>query len=696
MVNKLKYIFKYLLILAFIYSSKNLIAQKLQQKNDVISSIIEKLIENQEAQLDYTDLQAQLAYYFDTKINLNKCSENELQQLLFLKQSEINTILNHPKKYGDFESIYELQAIDNLSDETIFYLKHFTTVNETNKQLKLIELTQVGKTEIVFQHENDFQQKLGYKTSELKPLNKQYYLGSPYRYVLRAKQKIGKRIDIGFTGEKDAGEQFLSDAQSSGFDYNSAHVHFKNIGHFSSIIIGDYQANFGQGLTFGSGLSARKSAYVLNINRYYQNIRPYRSVNEFEFMRGAAIDYKYKSWQFVSFISYKNINTNFQNADTNNINSYDGFTGFNYTGFNRTANEILDKDNVKQSILGVHVQKDFNFLQIGFTGIKTNYNLPFLPGNQLYQLYNFSGNQLMNAGLDYKLSLGNAFFSGEFSKSENGGFATTNSLLLTLDSKLDLCLLYRHFEPNYQTTFNNPFSENSDGKNETGFYCGISYKPVKAFTFNSYIDFYKSAWLRFQIEAPSKGFDLLSEVQYNPSKVINIYIRYKFENNQKNESSNIIALNPVLAEQIRQQFRFHLKYKISLFIETESRFEQSEYSTRNTSNTYGTLIYQDLKFKFYKNKFTFNTRLALFDVDEFNARIYAFEDNVPYTYSVPMFQNSGTRFYLMANYKINKNIKFFARFSYTQYNNINSIGSGLEQINGNTQSDLIIQFQISF
>jgi hypothetical protein len=311
-------------------------------------------------------------------------------------------------------------------------------------------------------------------------------------------------------------------------------------------------------------------------------------------------------------------------------------------------------------------------------------------------MYNFSGNQLMNVGLDYKLSLGNGLFSGEFSKSDNGGFATTNSLLLTLDSKLDLCLLYRHFEPNYQTTFNNPFAENSDGKNETGFYFGLSYKPARAFTINSYIDFYKSAWLRYQIDAPSKGFDLLSEVQYNPSKVLTVYIRYKFENKQKNESNNITALNTVLAEQIRQQFRFHLKYKISLFIEAESRFEQIQFSTKNATNTNGTLIYQDIKFKFYNNKFTINTRLALFDIDEFNARIYAYEDNVPYTFSVPMFQNSGTRFYLMANYKITKNIKFFARFSNTQYNNLTSIGSGLEQINGNTQSDLTIQLQMSF
>ncbi|MFZ4797186.1 MAG: ComEA family DNA-binding protein [Bacteroidia bacterium] len=696
MVNKSLFLLKFVFVFATIFVSKFLTAQKLQPKNEIIASIIEKLIENQESQLDYTDLQAQLAFYFDSKINLNKCTENELQQLLFLKQSEINSIINHRKKYGNFESIYELQAIENLSDETIFYLKHFTLVNETNKQLKLSEISQVGKTEIIVQHENDFQQRLGYKTNELKAQNKQFYLGSPYRYVLRVKQKIGNRIDIGFTGEKDAGEQFFSGAQSNGFDYNSAHIHLKNVWNFKNIIIGDYQANFGQGLTFGSGLSARKSAYVLNVNRYFQNIRPYRSVNEFEFMRGAAIDYHYKSWQMVSFLSYKNINTNFLNADTNNINSFDGFTGFNYSGFNRTTNEILDKDNVKQTILGVHIQKEFKYLQLGFTGIKTNYSVPFLRSDNLYQKYNFTGNQLVNIGMDYKLSLGNALFSGEVSASDNSGFATTNSLLLTLDSKLDLCFLYRHFEPNYQSTFNNPFAENSDGKNESGFYFGLSYKPARAFTINSYIDFYKSSWLRYQIDAPSKGYDLLAEIQYNPSKVLSMYVRYKYENKQKNETNNSLAAYDVLAEQLRQQFRFHIKYKISLFVEAESRLEQSQFTTLNTATAFGTIIYQDLKMKLFKNKFTINTRLAMFDIDSYNARIYAFEDNVPYTYSVPMYQNSGVRFYLMTSYHLMKNVKFYARFSQTQYNNVKTIGSGLEQINGNTQSDLIMQLQMSF
>jgi hypothetical protein len=687
---------KYFCVLVMVFYGKILLAQKLQSKAEIISSIIEKLVENTESTIDYTDLQAQLEYLYDNKINLNKTTDNELRQLIFLKQTDILSILKHQKLYGNFESIYELQAIDNISDESIYLLKHFVTVNETNKQLKISELNQIGKTEIVLQHENDFQQRLGYQTNELKAQNKQYYLGSPYRYVVRAKQKLGKNIDLGFTAEKDAGEQFFEGAQSNGFDFYSAHLHVKNVWRFSQIIIGDYQANFGQGLTFGSGLSARKSAYVLNINRYFQNIRPYRSVNEFEFMRGAALNYQHKNWTIIGFISSKKINTNFQTADTNQINPFDGFTGFNATGLHRTNNEIADKENVQQTILGMHIQHDFKFLQLGFTGIQTNYSSPFLPGKYLYQKFNFTGTQLINAGLDYKLALGNALLSGEFSSSSNGAFATTHSLLIALDNKLDICLLYRNFDKDYQVTYNNPFAENSDGRNETGFYFGISYKPKKALVFNHYIDFYQSKWLRYLVDAPSKGYDVLNEVQYNPSKSLNMYVRYRIENKEKNELNNNEALNDALAMQQKQQFRFHIKYKLNLLLEAETRLEQSYFTTKNITPSNGTLIYQDLKYKANSGKWTVSARLALFSIDDYNARIYAYEDNLPYTFTVPLYQNSGSRFYLMAKYQINKKIKLFARYAQTKYSNINSIGTGLERINGNTQSDLSLQLQVSF
>jgi hypothetical protein len=167
MVNKFRIVVKYLFAFAMVLLFKTVYAQKLQSKSEIISTIIEKLIENSESTIDYTDLQAQFEYYYDNKLNLNKITDYELRQLIFLKQSEVLSIINHKKLYGDFENIYELQAIANLSDESIFFLKHFVTVTEGNKQLKLSEIKEIGKTEIVFQHENDFEQRDVYEVETI-------------------------------------------------------------------------------------------------------------------------------------------------------------------------------------------------------------------------------------------------------------------------------------------------------------------------------------------------------------------------------------------------------------------------------------------------------------------------------------------------------------------------------------------------
>jgi len=99
------------------------------------------------------------------------------------------------------------------------------------------------------------------------------------------------------------------------------------------------------------------------------------------------------------------------------------------------------------------------------------------------------------------------------------------------------------------------------------------------------------------VDAPSRGYDVLNEIQYNPSKSLNMYVRYQFESKEKNEINNNEALNDALSVQEKQQFRFHIKYKLSLMLEAETRLEQSYFTTKNIKPSNGTLIYQDIKYK---------------------------------------------------------------------------------------------------
>lgn len=667
-------------------------------RNTVVQELLERWIENNEASIDYTDLQEQLEYYNNNKLDLNKCTQKELMSLVFLTPRQADAIINHRLQFGNFMSVFELQVIPEMDEQSLYYLKCFVAVSIDwmQDQTPFMQMLRKGRNELILLHENDFQKKEGYNTEELKPANKQYYLGSPYRYVARYRFNYGNRLSMGYTGEKDMGEQFLQGAQAYGFDFNSFHFVLKNTGKIKALALGDYQVNFGQGLTFGSGLAARKSAYVMNLRRYYESIRPYRSLNENEFMRGAALSYQInKKLLITGFVSHKYINTSYRNADSNQVSNGDGFSSIVPTGYHRTPNEILNKQNVMQTIMGANVQLALEKFQLGFTAVNAKYDKAFTPGTAPYQKYYFSGTQLSNIGLDYSAQLGSVHLFGESSLSSNGGWATTNTAQLPLDAKLDFCMMYRNFSKDYQTTFNNPFAENNNGSNEEAIYTAMIYRHSKSIQLSAYLDVYRSPWLRYLVDAPSKGIDFLSELKYNPNKIFQSYLRYKHEEKEKNQSGNVSKLD-VIVPQTRDLLRLHLQYKVGTHFNFKSRLEHCMFNAEGIGQKSGTLIYQDFQYKPMFNPLDITCRLAMFDIEDFNARVFAVESDVLYQYSVPLYQNAGVRYYILLHYNVSKHFDLWLRYAKTTYSNVTIIGTGLEQIQGNSSSDMKVQVRWSF
>ncbi len=673
------------------------IAQIQRDKEEkIITELMERFIENQEATLDYTDLQEQLEYYQKNKLNLNKAEKEELERLFFLTEKQVAAILQHRIDFGDYVTIFELQTVDGLDDLTIYYLSYFVAVEDDlmADQTTFIQMFGKGRHEVITLHENDFQERAGYN-SALKEQYKTYYLGSPYRYVLRYRFSYGNRLSFGYTGEKDMGEQFFNGAQKNGFDFNSMHFLYRpQKGMFKAIALGDFQANFGQGLVFGSGVAARKSAFVMSVKRNYQALRPYRSLNENEFLRGAAFTIAKKSLELTSFVSHKYISTNYRDADTIDEPT-DEFSSFQISGLHRTENEILNRYNVLQTIYGGHLGWHHQLTALGITAIHTKYDKSFIAGDKPYQLYQFSGNQLTNLGFDFTTQLRNANIFGEVGYSSNNAWALSTGLMIPLDDKLDLLLLYRNYGKAYQTTFNNPFGENSDGRNEEGLYTGISMRLSRQWLFNTYFDIYRSPWLRYLTDAPSRGYDYLAELQYNPSKTTQLYIRYRHEDKWRNQSGNTARVDYIATSQ-RDIYRFHIQYKINGSMSGKTRLEHAQYFDEINRHQQGSLIFQDISYSTPFKKLTLTGRLVVFSVEDYNARLFASENDVLYQFAVPLYQHSGVRYYLLANYSITRRFEIWIKYSQTTYNNLQTISSGLEQINGNTVNEMRFQARYTF
>lgn len=685
----------YLLIGLMLFCGAISYAQNTKETDEkVIADLLERLIENTEATLDYTDLQDQLEQYNRNKLNLNKASREQLQRLFFLEDNQINAIIQHRFVYGDFLNLYELQTITSLDEITIYYLTYFVTVDENwrEDQTPFKQMLAKGKHEIIGLYDSELQQREGYK-KERADAGKSYYLGNQDRYVFRYRFSYGNRLTFGYTGEKDMGEQFGKGAQQNGFDFNSFHFYYrprKTI--IKTIALGDYQINFGQGLAFASGLAARKSAFVMNVRRSYSPIRAFRSLNENEFLRGAAVTLGGKKWQAVLFGSGKYISTNFNATDT--LQGDDIFSSVSLTGLHRTTSEISKRQNVFQTIYGGNARWVLKRGHIGVTHVNTQYDIAFLPGDKPYQLYNFKGNKLGNTGVDFNLQWRNFNFFGEGARSSNNAYAVTSGMLISLDANLDAVVLYRNFAKDYQTTFANSFAENSDTRNEQGIYTGITLRLNRKWIVNSYIDVYQSKWLRYLVDGPSNGFDFLSELQYLPSRSAQFYVRFRQEIKYRNQSGNTEKTD-YLSAQSRSVYRFNAQYKVALNLSAKSRIEVVTFSDDIKKNQVGTLLLQDINWSSPRKKVNLIFRMAYFTVDDYNARVYAAENDVLYQYAVPLYQNSGVRYYLVARIKINRKLDLWFKYSETKYSNVDKISSGLEQINGNTMTDFRIQFRLT-
>jgi hypothetical protein len=147
------------------------------------------------------------------------------------------------------------------------------------------EMMKNSSCELYIRNIRGLQQKVGYTEKENEDDNR--YLGSPDKLFLRYRFRYLNKVSVGFTAEKDQGEEFFRGTQKQGFDYYSAHFFIKDFGRVKALAVGDYHFQIGQGLTLWSGLAFGKSVDISTVKRNAVGLRQYASADENNFLRGA-------------------------------------------------------------------------------------------------------------------------------------------------------------------------------------------------------------------------------------------------------------------------------------------------------------------------------------------------------------------------------------------------------------------------
>lgn len=121
-----------------------------------------------------------------------------------------------------------------------------------------------------------------------------------------------------------------------------------------------------------------------------------------------------------------------------------------------------------------------------------------------------------------------------------------------------------------------------------------------------------------------------------------------------------------------------------------------EWSNINNGESNGFMIYQDIIWKPKIFPLVLKSRLAYYETDDNASRIYAYENDVLNSFSVPAYFGEGTRFYLYLRYNGLRNLSIEGRYANTFRNTDEGIGSGNELIEGRNRSDIRVQLKWDF
>ena len=682
-LNKLKYI----IIIFFIKSALLCYSQTNEEvENEYFEEKIENIAENSTTDLDYNLLFENLTYYKKHPINLNYADANDLKELIFLNSLQIKNLIDYIHQNGKLVSIYELQAIEGFNKETILKIIPYVKVDSTiNDKLNFKDIVNKGTHSFIICSQRTFEKQQGYLDSS--------YLGSPFRIFSRYNFKYSKYLNFVITCEKDQGEQFFKGTMKKGFDFYSAHLLIKNLEFIKTFVIGDYEAQFGQGLVLLSGMTFCKSPDVLNIIKNTIGIKQFTSSDANHFFRGSAITLHWKKLDFTAMYSTRKLDANIVLFDSLKSKVIE-VSSIQTSGLHATKSQIADMNSLKENIYGTNLNFENKFFKIGITAVKSLFDAELIRTPQLYNQFEFDGKSNFVIGSDYSFSLRNFFIAGEIARSQNGGIAYLNSLLVSLNSKISFSILQRNYQRTFQNLYSNAFGENNTNSNEKGVYCGVLLEPFNKVMFSAYYDFYKFPWLRYQIDAPSSGYDYFMQIKYTISKNVEMYLYFKEQCKGVNTSQ--VEQVSFIEKCEKRNYRFNVVYQISQTLYLKNRVEFLNFKTESSNKTTGYILIQNISYHPLKKPYSTTFGFALFDADDYNTRMYAYENDVLYSYSIPACYNKGFRTYINLNYHIGRHFELWFRYSRTTYINQTTIGSGLDQINGNKKTDLKFQLNYKF
>ena len=292
-----------------------------------------------------------------------------------------------------------------------------------------------------------------------------------------------------------------------------------------------------------------------------------------------------------------------------------------------------DKNNDWNHVVGINTTGRWNRLKVGITAIENIQTMRLEDERQ-----QTSTQAVM--GVNARWNQGKVDIWGEVAASQNNkwGLASIVGIRYTPIADLNLLAIYRYYSPEFDNIYANALCSWSKIKDEHGGYLGIEYNRLKNWQLSAFGDIWKN------------GYEAIAQADFIPKKDYRMHMRFRVKSKDEKNTYSL---------------RWNMIYTVGQWkMKTQA---DGNLVSGKSGWSYGWSLLQDVEYKFIEIPIVLQLRAQAFDAQKWDNRVYIYENDILYAYSIPFVYGLGGRFYVNARYKINDIFSVYLRVSETIY-----------------------------
>lgn len=623
---------------------------------DRIAAMLEEsLAENGEDGAAERENAAMVLEYFgqllEKPLNINRAKKQDLERLLILSDFQIESLLDYRRQGGDILSAAELALLNGFDQQQVALLMPFIRFG-SGKEGLLGGATGAADRYRIKDFFRDCHSSLFFKGNRIlerdemySPISKEEfekhpnsrYLGTPYYMQLRYKCEYAGKIEAGFTLENDAGERFFSSAGSP-VDFFSFHIALKDMGKMNTLVIGDFSARFGQGLTVWNSFNLYGTQTPMGFYKRGAPILPSTSSDENRSFRGAAAYFSFKNLDIAVMLSYNKLDARVKDGVYTSI-----LTG----GLHNTISLLESRKAMGEGVGGVTASYLFKRIKIGASFAVYGYdkeNGRDVTEYNKYQMYNGIWG---NASFHFYTIIKRLKLFGEWALDFGRSCAALLGAVFPVRDKWEMGVLLRRYSKSYIAPHAAAYSTISSCSNQSGLAFNCIYNLSRRIKITANADVVHYPWFRYNVHTSSSAIKGAIKLEYTGLKW-NGYIRF----------SNQYA---TYGGENKLSIKGMVGVPLSATVRVNARCETVYTGTPGWQGAV------ELRYDGLSKRVGLRAGGAWFDCGEWKNRLYLYENDLPYTYSSRLLYGRGMCGYVLLKVKPLRSLELYAKIETVQY-----------------------------